>query len=149
MKDKISGDIKEAMKSRDTSWLSTLRMIMAEIQRKEKEKGIAVDDDAVVQILQSMARKHKDAIEQFRKGGRDDLADKEQAELVIVQAYLPEQISEDEIRAEAQNTIAEVGATGPKEMGKVMGVLVKKLAGKADGGTISRMVKEELQKLQA
>ncbi len=147
MKDRISRDIKEAMKQKEAERLSTLRMILAEFQRKEKEKGTPVDEAVAHQVLQSMVRRRKDAIEQFRTGGRDDLADKERREIAIVEQYLPEQLSEDGIRAEAACVISELGVGSPKEMGKVMGVLTKKLAGRADGGTISRIVREELQKL--
>ena len=147
MKEQISLDIKAAMKSKDAERLSTLRMILADIQRKEKEKGLAVTDETVVQILQSMVRKRKEAIEQFRKGGRDELAEKEQREIAVIEGYLPEQLSEDDISDAAREAITALGVSGPREMGKVMGVLVKKLGGRADGGTISRIVKAELQKL--
>ena len=149
MKDRISQDIKQAMKAKDVLRLSTLRMILADLQRKEKEKGEPVDEPAAVQILQSMVRKRKEAIEQFRKGGREDLADKEQQEIKIVEQYLPEQLSEDKIRRQAEAVISELGVRGPREMGKVMGVLVKKIAGRADGGTVSRIVKDALQKLES
>ena len=148
MKTIISNDIKKAMKARQTARLSTLRMILAELQHKEKEKGIAVTDETAYQILQSMVRKRKEAIEQFRKGAREDLAEKEEQEIRIIETYLPEQLSEDQIRQHALAVISELGASGPRDMGKVMGVLVKKLSGTADGGTISRIVREELQNLQ-
>jgi hypothetical protein len=149
MKDRISQDIKEAMKNKNAVKLSTLRMIMAELQRKEKEKGIPVNNETAHQILQSMIRRTKEAIEQFRKGGREDLAEKEQQEVKIIEQYLPEQLSEDEIIEHVHTAISELGVRGPKEMGRVMGVLVKKLSGRADGSSISRIVKEELQKLQS
>lgn len=149
MKDKISQDIKDAMRSRDAARLSALRMMLAELVNKEKEKGIPVTDEQSVQILQSMVRKRKDSIEQFRKGAREDLAVKEEAEIRVIEAYLPEQLPEPAIREQAQAVITELGVKSPKEMGKVMGVLTKKLAGRADGGTISRIVKEELQKFVA
>ena len=95
MKDRISQDLKTAMKSRDTDRLSTLRMILSEVQYKEKEKGIAVDDQAVVQILQSMVRKRREAAEQFEKGGRRDLSEKELAEITVIESYLPEQLAEE------------------------------------------------------
>ena len=149
MKDRISQDIKDAMKNKNAVKLSTLRMIMAELQRKEKEKGIPVNNETAHQILQSMIRRTKEAIEQFRKGGREDLAEKEQQEVKIIEQYLPEQLSEDEIIEHARAAISELGVRGTKEMGRVMGVLVKKLSGRADGSSISRIVKEELQKLQS
>lgn len=147
MKDKISQDIKEAMKTKDEARLSTLRLILTEFVRKEKEKGIPPTDEQCVQILQSMARKCRDAAEQFTGGNRPELAAKELAEVVIIESYLPAQLPEEQVRELALAVIAEVGAKTPKDMGRVMGVLTKKLAGQADGSVISRIVKEELQKL--
>ena len=147
MKDKISLAIKEAMKKKDAPRLSTLRMILADFQHKEKEKGLPVDDATANQLLQSMVRKRKEAIEQFQKGGREDLAEKEQSEIKIIEEYLPEQLSADEVREHVRSAIDELGVAGPKEMGKIMGFLTKKLSGRADGGTISRIVREELQNL--
>jgi hypothetical protein len=147
VKDKISQDIKTALKSKDALRLSTLRMMLAELVNKEKEKGIAVTPEQTIQVLQTMVRKRKDAIEQFRNGGRADLADKEALEITVIEAYLPEQLSEDAVRAQVLSAIAELGAQGPKDMGKVMGMLTKKLAGTAAGAVVSRIVKEELQKL--
>jgi hypothetical protein len=147
-KDRISQDIKAAMKIKDAPRLSSLRMIMAELQVKEKEKGLAVDDSTATQILHSMIRKRRDAIEQFRKGNREDLAQKEELEIAVIQAYLPAQLTDDEIRAHTRAAMAEMGAQGPQDMGKLMGVLMKKLSGSADGGSVSRIVKEELQKPQ-
>jgi len=147
-KDRIGQDIKAAMKERDAPRLSALRMIMAELQVKEKEKGLAVDDSTANQILRSMIRKRRDAIEQFRTGGRDDLAQKEELEISVIQGYLPAQLTDDEIRAHAQAAIAELGARGPQDVGKLMGVLMKKLSGNADGGSVSRILKEELQTLR-
>ena len=149
MKDTISQDIKHALKNRETEKLSTLRMILAELQRKEKEKGVAVDEDAAKQILQSMVRKRKEAIEQFIKGARQDLADKEQREIEFIKHYLPEQLSENQVREHVLATISELGVRSPKEMGKIMGALMKKLSGQSDGGLVSRIVKEELQKLES
>jgi len=149
MKDKISRDIKTAMKEKAVLRLSTLRLVLAEFQKKEKEKGVTLTAESAVQILQSMVRKRKESIEQYRKAEREELAQKEEQEIVILQEYLPEQLSEDEIRTQVLQVISELGADGPSAMGKVMGILVKKLSGTADGGTISRIVKEELQKLSS
>lgn len=147
MKDKISQDIKEAMKAKDEARLSTLRLILTEFVRKEKEKGIPPTDEQCVQIMQTMVRKCRDAAEQFTNGNRPELAAKELADVAVLETYLPAQLSEDRVREEALAAIAETGATTQKEMGKVMGLLTKKLAGQADGSVISRIVKEELQKL--
>ena len=147
MKERVSQDIKKAMKAKGVLRLSTLRMALADFQKKEKEKGEPVKDEEAIQIIQSMIRKRKDSVEQYRKAGREELAQKEEQEITILNEYLPEQMSEEQVRELAIKTISELGVTGPKEMGRVMGSLVKQLSGKADGGTISRIVKEELQKL--
>jgi uncharacterized protein len=147
VKDRISQDIKEAMKAKDEVRLSALRLMLTEFVRKEKEKGIPPTTEQCVQILQTMVRKCKDAAEQFTGGNRPELAAKELAEVAIIESYLPAQLSEEKILQEALAAIAETGAKSQKEMGKVMGLLTKKLAGQADGSVISRIVKEELQKL--
>ena len=149
MKATVRQDLKTAMKERAALRVSTLRLLLAEIERKEKEKGLPATEEAIIQILYSMIKKRKEAIELFLKGGRQDLADKEGKEIPIIEAYLPKQLSDDEIRQEALATISELGARSIKELGKIMGVLSRKLAGKAQGSTISRIVKEELQKLEA
>ena len=148
MKNRIRQDLKAAMKAREVQRLSTIRLILSEIERKEKEKGLPAEEDAIIQILYTMIKKRKEAIELFIKGGRQDLADKDGQEIPIIESYLPQQMSEDEIRREAVAALSELGVTSAKEMGKVMGVLSKKLAGQAQGSTISRIVKEELQKLE-
>jgi len=149
MKERISQDIKKAMKEKAVLRLSTLRMALAEFQKKEKEKGEPVKEDSGIQIFQTMVRKRKDSVEQYRKAGREELAQKEEQEILILKEYLPEPLTEEQVRDLAIKTISELGVKGPKEMGKVMGALTKQLAGKADGGTISRIVKEELQKLES
>jgi len=147
VKNRIRQDLTAAMKAREVLRVSTLRLILSEIERKEKEKGLPAEQEAIIQILYTMIKKRKEAIELFIKGGRQDLADKEEKEIPIVESYLPQQMHEDEIRQEVLATIAELGVRSVKELGKVMGVLSKKLAGKAQGSAISRIVKEELQKL--
>lgn len=149
MKERISQDIKKSMKGKAVLRLSTLRMALAEFQKKEKEKGEPVSDEAGIQIFQTMVRKRKDSVEQYRKAGREELAQKEEQEILILKEYLPEPLTEEQVRDLAIKTISELGIKGPKEMGKVMGSLTKQLSGKADGGTISRIVKEELQKLES
>jgi hypothetical protein len=147
VKNKIRQDLTAAMKAREVLRVSTLRLILSEIERKEKEKGLPAEQEAIIQILYTMIKKRKEAIELFIKGGRQDLADKEEKEIPIIESYLPQQMHEDEIRQEVLATIAELGVRSVKEIGKVMGVLSKKLAGKAQGSAISSIVKEELQKL--
>jgi len=135
------------MKARDAERLSTLRMILSEVQYKEKEKGLEVDDQAVVQIMQSMVRKRREAAEQFEKGARPDLVEKELAEIVIIESYLPEQLTDDALRALVQEAIVESGAEGMQQMGAVMKCCMSKVAGRSDGSTVSAIVKQELQKL--
>jgi hypothetical protein len=137
------------MKAKDALRVSTLRLMISEIERKEKEKGLPVPEEAIIQILYSMIKKRKEAIELFLKGGRQDLADKETNEIPIIESYLPTQLSEDEIRQEVLSAITELNTRSVKEVGKVMGVLSKKLAGKAQGSTISQIAKEELQKRES
>lgn len=148
MKNRIRQDLTAAMKAREVLRVSTLRLILSEIERKEKEKGLPAEQEAIIQILYTMIKKRKEAIELFIKGNRQDLADKEEKEIPIIESYLPQQMHEDEIRQEVLATIAELGVRSVKELGKVMGVLSKKLAGKAQGSAISSIVKEELQKLE-
>jgi hypothetical protein len=137
------------MKAKDALRVSTLRLMISEIERKEKEKGLPVPEEAIIQILYSMIKKRKEAIELFLKGGRQDLADKETNEIPIIESYLPTQLSEDEIRQEVLSAITELNARSVKEVGKVMGVLSKRLAGKAQGSAISQIAKEELQKRES
>ena len=148
MKNRIRQDLTAAMKAREVLRVSTLRLILSEIERKEKEKGLPAEQEAIIQILYTMIKKRKEAIELFIKGNRQDLAEKEEKEIPIIESYLPQQMHEDEIRQEVLATIAELGVRSVKELGKVMGVLSKKLAGKAQGSAISSIVKEELQKLE-
>jgi len=149
MKDRIRNDLKSAMKARDTARLSTLRMILAELQHKEKEKGLAVDDQTAVRILQSMVRKRREAAEQFEKGARPDLAEKELAEIGVIESYLPEQLGDEALRALVREAIAESGAQGMQQMGAVMKCCMPKVAGRSDGAAVSAVVRQELQKLQS
>ena len=148
MKDRISSDLKLAMKARDRDRVSTLRMVLAELQGREKDTGIVLDAKGAVPVLQSMVRTRRDAAAQFRSGGRDDLADKEEQEIEIIAAYLPAALSADELRNLVDAVISEVGATGPRDMGKVMGQVVPRVAGRAEGGVVSSMVKQVLGVMQ-
>ncbi len=144
MKQRIVQDMQAALKKKNTAELSALRMMLAELQNKEKEKGIPVDEAAAVQLFQSMIRKRKEAADQFASGGREDLAQKERGEMDIIMRYLPRQLSADELRDLARDVMAECSAAGPKDTGKVMGLMMKKVAGRADGSTVKRIVQEEL-----
>jgi hypothetical protein len=146
MKDKLRSELHQAMKNKDSFRVKTIRMMMAELTNKEKEGGKSVGEQDVYKVFYSMLRKREDAINQYQKAKREDLAQKEMAEMDIIKEFLPKQLNEEEIRKEAQMVIAEVGAEDMKSMGKVMGILTKKLAGRAQGGIISKIVKEELSK---
>lgn len=147
LQEQISNDMKEAMKARDAERLSALRMIRSEILNMEKEGKGSADDAAVMQILNRMARQRMDSIEQYRAGNREDLAVKEEFELGIIKSYLPEAVSESAIADAIEEAINQTGATSIKDMGKVMGLALKKLqeSGKAvDGAVVSGMVKARL-----
>jgi len=146
MKEKLRSELHKSMKSKDSFRAGVLRMMIAEIVNKEKEGSQTVDEQTITKILYSMLRKRKDSIEQYQNAGRTDLADNEQAEIKIIEKFLPEQLTEDDIKKEAQAAIDEVGAEDMKSMGKVMKILSKKLAGKAPGGVVSKIVKDLLGK---
>ncbi|WP_422360656.1 GatB/YqeY domain-containing protein [Reichenbachiella sp.] len=143
LKDQINADIKAAMLAKEKEKLTALRAIKSMILLAETEKGASEDisEDAEMKLLMKAAKQRKDSVDLFREQGRDDLADKEQGELDIISQYLPKQLNEDELKAELQKVIDQVGASGPQDMGKVMGMATKALAGRADGKTISTMVK--------
>lgn len=138
-----------AMKAKDEIRVSTLRMIRAEIQKKEKEKaGPQLTDEVVVQLLQTMAKRHQDSIEQFERGGRNDLVEKEQAESRIIELYLPERVSPDEIRQVVAEVITETGATTPRDIGKVMGLAMRRLKETeklVEGAEVKEIVVQSLQ----
>jgi len=144
LKTQILEDIKTAMKAREPVRLGTLRLLSAAIKQKEVNERVELDDAAVLATLEKLIKQRKDAIGQFEKGGRQDLADAEKAEVEVLSAYLPAQMSETEIAAAIDAAIAGTGAAGPKDMGRLMGVLKPQLAGKADIGKVSALVKIRL-----
>jgi uncharacterized protein len=146
MRDQLRTQLHQAMKDKDTLRAGTLRLMITELTYKEKETGIPPDEGETIKVLFSMLRKREEAMVEYEKAGRHDLAEKEKAEMVIVREFLPAQLDEGEIRKEAQKVIAETGAADMKAMGKVMGILSKNLAGRAQGAVISKIVKEELSK---
>jgi uncharacterized protein len=146
LKDQINDDMKTAMRARETERLGTIRLLLAAIKQREVDDRVTLDDAAITAVIDKMIKQRKDSISQFQSAGRDDLVAKEQAELTILSAYMPEQLSADAIAAEVQAAIAASGATGPQDMGKVMGVLKPKLAGKADMTAVSAQVKAALSK---
>ena len=145
LRQQITADLTAAMKSRDAARTSTLRMVKAAHQNREIEKGGALDDEEMTKLLRSMVKQRRDSIDQFTKGGRQDLVDKEQAEIVVIENYLPQAASVEEIEAAVSAVIAETGATSMKDMGKIMKAVQGALAGKnADGRTVSEIVKTKL-----
>ena len=149
LKDQITEDMKNAMRARDSERLGTIRLLLAAIKQKEVDERIVVDDVAVVAIVDKLIKQRKDSIEAFQKADRKDLADKEAAEQVVLQAYLPARMSADEVTAAVEAIVAELGEAsggkpGPGDMGKVMGAVKAKLAGKADMGQVSAAVKAAL-----
>jgi hypothetical protein len=145
MNDQVGADIATAMKARDASRLSALRMLKAAVMNKGVEKGRDLDDAEVLQVIASLVKQRRDSIEQFSKAGRTDLVEKETAELNILQAYLPAGATPEEINAAVAEAIAETGASSPKDMGKVMKAVMPKLAGKnADGKAVNEAVRRTL-----
>ena len=146
LKEQITDDMKAAMRARETERLGTIRLLLAAIKQREVDERITLDDAAVTAVIDKMIKQRKDSISQFEAAGRDDLVAKENAELVVLSAYMPAQLSADEVAAEVQAAIAQTGAAGPQDMGKVMGVLKPKLAGRADMTAVSAQVKAALSK---
>ncbi len=146
LKEKITEDMKAAMRAKESEKLATIRLLTAAIKQREVDERIELTDDQVLAVIEKMIKQRKDSITQFEAGGRQDLADIEKAEMVILSAYMPAQMSDAEVQAEVQAAVAQVGAAGPQDMGKVMGVLKPKLAGRADMTAVSAMVKAALVK---
>ena len=144
LKERITDDMKAAMRAKDSERLGTIRLLTAAMKQKEVDERVELDDVAVIGIVDKMLKQRKDSIEAFEKAGRQDLADKEKAEVAVLQAYLPARLSADEVAAEVKAIVAELGAKGPGDMGKVMGAVKSKLAGKADMGQVSAAVKAAL-----
>ena len=146
LKSTIEADIKKAMLSKDKDRLRALRSIKSMILLAETEKGAEgeLSEDAEMKLLTKAAKQRRDSIEVFEQQGRTDLASTEKSELEVIESFLPKQLTENEIEAEVQQIISEVGASGPQDMGKVMGLATKKLAGKADGKIISTLARKLL-----
>ena len=147
LKDKISDDLKQALRESDDVRKRTLRLLLAAVHNAEIEKGGPLDDSGALAVIAKQAKQRRESAEEFRKGGRQDLVEREEAEEAVLQTYLPAAMSREEIVAAARKVIAEVGAQGPRDVGKVMPVLVKQLAGRAEGGEISAVVRELLAEL--
>ena len=146
LKEKISEDMKAAMRAKESEKLATIRLINAAIKQREVDERIELSDEQVLAVIEKMIKQRKDSITQFEAGGRQDLADIEKAEMVVLSAYMPAQMSDAEVQAEVAAAVAQVGAAGPQDMGKVMGVLKGKLAGRADMTAVSAAVKAALSR---
>jgi len=144
LKLRITDDMKAAMRAKEAARLGTIRLLLAAIKQKEVDERIELDDAAVSSIVEKLIKQRKDSISQFQAAGRDDLVAAEQAELVVLQAYLPEQLSATEVEAAVAAAIAESGASSARDMGKVMGLLKPRLAGRADMGQVSALIKARL-----
>jgi len=143
--ERISQDLTSAMRAREAQRLAALRMAKAALMNREVEKGRALDESEEQQVVVSLIKQRRDSIEQFRQGGRQDLADKEAAEIVTLEVYLPPPVDPAEIDRAVSEAIAEAGATSPKDLGKVMKAVMPKLAGRAvDGRTINELVRRKL-----
>ena len=146
LKERITGDMTTAMKAKDAARLSTLRMVKAAVQNREIEKGGALSDEELVKALQSLVKQRRDSVEQYEKAGRAELAEKERAEIAVIEEYLPQAASAEEIERAVAEALAETGASSMKEMGAVMKAAQARLAGRnADGRAVSEAVKSKLQ----
>jgi uncharacterized protein len=144
LKEKIDSDVKEALKSGAKDKLSTLRMLNAALKNKQIDKRRPLTEEEVVETVRSLIKQRKDSIEQFAKGGRQDLVDKETAEVTYLEAYLPKQLSREELESMVRDAVTQSGAQGAKDMGKVMKMLIPALGGRADGKLVSELVKQAL-----
>jgi uncharacterized protein len=147
LKEQIDADLKQSLRAGDETRKSTLRLLLAAIHNIEIEKGALLDDSGVLGVISKQVKQRHDSIEEYRRGNRQDLVEREEAEAVILQAYLPPAVSREDIEEAARKIIAEVGAQGPRDMGKVMGPLNAQLRGRADGSEISAVVRELLSKM--
>lgn len=144
LKDRIASDMKEAMRAKDAVRLESIRLLRAAIQRREVDERVTLNDEDVVGVLQKMVKQGKDSIDQFTKGGRDDLVAKEAATLAVLETYLPEQIDPAELSRLIDQALSETGAQGVRDMGKVMAWLKPHVQGRADMGAVSAKIKEKL-----
>ncbi|MBX3636259.1 MAG: GatB/YqeY domain-containing protein [Rubrivivax sp.] len=144
LKDRITEDMKAAMRAKDAARLSAVRMLLAAIKQREVDERIVLDDAAVVAIVDKLIKQRKDSVAAFAQAGRDDLVAKESAEMQVLQAYLPQRLGADEVRAEVAALVAELGAAGPGDMGRVMAAAKSRLGGRAEMAQVSAAVKQAL-----
>ena len=145
LKDRIQEDMKAAMKARETERLNAIRLLMAAIKQKEVDERITLDDAAIAAVIDKLIKQRRDSINQYEQAGREDLAAAERAEIEVLSPYQPAQLSAEEVDAAVKTAIAQTGAAGPADMGKVMGILKPQLAGKTDLAAVSQCVKAALQ----
>ena len=146
LKDRITEDMKTAMRARDADRLLAIRMLLAACKQREVDERIVLDDTAVVAIVDKQIKQRNDSVKAFQQAGRTDLADKELAEIAVLSAYLPQRLSSEEVSAELQAIVVELGATGPADMGKVMAAAKSRLASRSDMALVSAAVKQILSK---
>jgi uncharacterized protein YqeY len=144
LRERLNDEMKVAMKAREQQKLDALRLLLSEVKRREVDERVTLDDAGVISVVEKMIKQRKDSISQFEKAARHDLADKEKFEVGILEGYLPQQLSAPEIDAIIAEAVASTGAKSPADMGKVMGVVKPKLAGRADMGKVSGLVKAKL-----
>ncbi|HET7649153.1 MAG TPA: GatB/YqeY domain-containing protein [Gammaproteobacteria bacterium] len=144
LKEQITNDMKDAMRAGDKSRLAVIRLILAAIKQREVDERIVLDDTQVLAVLDKMVKQRRDSVSQYQAGNRPDLAEKEQAEIELIQSYLPAQLTDAELDAMVANAIQSTGAAGIKDMGKVMGLLKPKVQGRADMGAVSARIKSKL-----
>src|SRR4029077_16290077 len=144
LKEKITEDMKTAMRAKETARLGTVRLLLSAMKQKEVDERVVLTDADILAIIDKMVKQRRESIAQFEKAGRNDLAEVEKAEIAVLSAYLPQQLTEAEVAEAIAAAITETGATGAKEMGKVMGLLKPRLAGKTDMGKVSGLVKAKL-----
>ncbi len=144
LREQLSNDLKQAMKDRDVELRDTIRFILSAVKNVEIDKRSPLTPEEEISLLRTQAKQRRDSIDQFRAGGRDELADREASQLAILERYLPQQMSDDELAAFVKEGIAAAGAEGPKDMGKVMGLLNKRAEGRVDGRRLSTAVRESL-----
>jgi len=147
IKDKITQDMKKALAAKDKVKLSVIRLLKSEIRYKEIEKGSELSDDEIISVLSSSVKRHKDSIEQFEKGGRDDLAAQEKAELEIIWEYMPKQLEEDELSKIVDEAIKETDVLSPSGLGKVMKTVMPKVKGRADGKRVNELALSKLKSM--
>lgn len=144
LKEQITEAMKDAMRSKEKERLGTIRLILSEVKRIEVDERIDIDDARLLAVLDKMVKQRRDSISQFEQAGRQELANKEQTEIVVIQDFLPQPLSEEELAAMIDGTIASVGAESMKDMGKVMGIIKPQIQGRADAGVVSGMIKAKL-----